>query len=289
VLPDAKQLHKMIEKKLIAVDKMVDPPMNADPFLKAQGGGSIVPAAINYVPLGRGGPGFTPTMQIQPNVYEIGQEINRIVQDIRQGFYNDIFLATIDETKRMTATEVEQRKTEQMQQLGPIALQIQGDFLDPIIYRCLGIMEDAGVLPPMPEEISQSPMTVEYLGPLARAQAMSEIYGLQQFYMFISQAAATQANSGQAPDVLDKVDTDAMVDQMAEILDVSQSIVRDDREVEALREARAQAQQQQEMIGQAESMSKSAKNLSMAQVTEGGSMLDRVSANITERITGVRQ
>lgn len=285
VLPDAKQLHKMIEKKLKALDKMVDPPMNADPFLKAQGGASIIPGAVNYVPMNRGGAGFTPAMQLQLNTQELGLEINRVEEAIREGFFNHIFMASLGETKRMTATEIMQRSAEQMRQLGPITLQIQGDFLDPVIYRCLGILYDQGVLEPIPSLAGSGPISVEYLGPLAKAQAMGEIYGLQQFYTFVATAASAQASSGEPPTALDKVNVDTMIDQMAAILDVSHSVIRTKREVDAIRSRRAAEAAQAQQLQMGEQGSVIAKNAAES-VAKGGKMFEDLANRAIYRTAG---
>jgi hypothetical protein len=64
-----------------------------------------------------------------------------------------------------------------------------------------------------------------------------------------------------APDVLDKLDTDIIVDKLSAILSVDPDIVRADDEIEVIRKNRAQAQEQQARMASMEQMAGIAKDI----------------------------
>ena len=62
-LSDSKMLQKMQEKKLKALDKMVDPPMNAPASMNGKPN-TVIAGGINYIDVAQGQQSFTPTYQI---------------------------------------------------------------------------------------------------------------------------------------------------------------------------------------------------------------------------------
>ena len=130
-----------------------------------------------------------------------------------------------------------------MQLLGSAIGNIMREKLSPAIDRVYAIAARNDKLPPLPPELIGQNYVVEYISPLARAQKALELGNLQQAIGIIAQFA--QAN----PEVLDKLDFDEAVDYVAEITNIAPKIIRDDGEVEAIREGRAQDQQMAALKG----------------------------------------
>ena len=109
--------------------------------------------------------------------------------------------------------------------------------------------------------IRDSPYTVRYLSPLARAQKLEEVSAIDQYVAGCAMAAKAQADAGEAPDAMDNVDLDAAARFRGEALGVPSDVMRSKADVQRVRDARQQAmqaaqQQQQEqamqqMVGQA--------------------------------------
>ena len=66
------------------------------------------------------------------------------------------------------------------------------------------------------------------------------------------------------PEILDKLDLDQLVDELADSLGVPPAIIRPDEAVEAMRGARQQAQQQQAQVEQAATVAQAANSLAGA-------------------------
>jgi len=235
-LGDCKMLQKMEKNKLMALDKLVNPPMVGDPELKSRGGGSIIAGGITYTGGASGGNGFSPAYQIRPDMQNIAFEIDRVERRIQKFFRNDLFLSIINETKAMTAREVVERTAEKLVMLGPVLERLQAEMLDVVIDRTFEIATSVGAIPPAPPEIQGQEIRPEYVSILAQAQKFQDLTPIEQTVGFVGSLAAAD------PSVLDKVDFDQAVDEYADITGVAPTIIRPDDEVQEIRAARAQQQ-----------------------------------------------
>lgn len=272
-LADVKMLQKMESDKLMGLDKEINPPMNA-PTSMRKTGGNLLPGGVNYIDQNQGQQGFSPTLQVRPNLEAMAFELDRVERRIDEHFFVDLFLAVTREDKKMTATEVTERMAERLQQLGPALERLQNELLDPVIDRTFTIMNNMGLIPPAPPEIQGMDFKVEYISVLAQAQRMSGTVAIEQLASFVGSLAAA------VPDVLDKFDADQAVDEYSEMLGTPTGVVRSDDQVEEIREARRAAAQRQAALEQASVMAKGAKDLAQAPVGEN-SALDMVLGGIT--------
>ena len=267
-LGDVMMLQKMESDKLMALDKLVNPPMNAPTSMKKTGG-SIVPGGVNYVDVTQGGQGFTPAYQINPDIGSMAVEIRSVEQRIQSAFFNDLFLSILQEDKRMTATEVAERHDEKLLMLGPVLERLQAELLDVIIDRVFDIMLNLDLFMPPPPEMSGMLLRPEYISTLAQAQKLVGTNAMNNLILTVTNMA--QVN----PEVVDKVDFDEMTDQYADILGTPPKVIRGDDEVEAIRAQRAQAQQAAVAQAQMDTAIGNAKAMSETPLGQG-SVLDSV-------------
>jgi len=270
-LGDAKCLQKLREEELVLLAKTTRPSMVAPTTMRNK--------LINAIP---GGITYSddpqellrPLEQVEYDLPALAQEIQQTRYMIRQGMFNDLFLMLLQvEVGKMTATEVAARQQEKMLMLGPVLERLHNELLDPLIDRVFAICLRNGHLPPPPDALPGGvPIKVDYISPLALAQRQAGLNGLTGFTAYVGSAAAVH------PPVLDKVDWDESVDEVAESLGVSPRILRDERDVAAIRQQRA-SQEQAQRLGQAAlTAASAAKDASAAGLTED-SVLTRMLAN----------
>ncbi len=256
-LGDVKMLQKMQTKALVALDKLVDPPMNAPMNLKHQGA-NIIPGGVNYLDLNQGQQAFTPAYQVNPDFRSMEYKIEKVQQSIREGLFADLFLMIANTRKDMTATEVMERHEEKLLMLGPVIERIQPELLDRVIDRTFYLMDEAGLLPPPPQELEGMEMEIEYISLLAQAQKMVGTAAIEQTAAFVGNLAAVK------PEVLDKFDQDEAVDQYADMVGVPPKIIVPDDRVREIRAERAKQIQQQQAMETGMRMAEGAKTLSQA-------------------------
>ena len=267
MLGTIKMLQSMQRDSLIALKKLIDPPLT--------GGAendeiNTLPGGISYPKTNQLGDGtLKPLYQISPDFRSIEYKIEQVKYAIRQGFFNDMFqmISSQPADGRMTATEIVERQQEKLTLLGPVLERISDEVLRPLISRTFSIAQRQGKIPPPPPELADMPLFVEFVSPLAQAQKIMSQRSTEQFVGFVGNLAAVN------PDVLDKVDFDRGVEIYADNMGVDPSLMRRNEDVQAIREARAQAQaqaaQQEKQLADAQA----AKLMSEAK-TGQGSVLD---------------
>jgi len=239
-LPDVKTLNKAKEFGLKAWAKDLDPPT-----FERDGG---VIGSLKLYPGGRNVARDKDSIwvidhKIKYDVSQIKEEELR--QSIRQIFYSDQL--KLQEGPEMTATEVQVRYELMQRLLGPTIGRLESELLNPLIERVFGIMYRANskffqVLPPPPAILAQMgvrEIDIEYEGPLAKAQRMSELSGNKQVYAVAIDISTVQ------PEVIDNLNGDTTVRNTAEIVG-SSKLLRPIEEVKKIREQRAKAQAEEQ-------------------------------------------
>jgi hypothetical protein len=129
--------------------------------------------------------------------------------------------------------------------LGPVLERLQGELFQPLIERVYGIAGRLGMIPEPPPEVEGRELKIEFLSILALAQKQAGLNAIQSFMGVVGELAKAD------PTVLDKVNADGIVDEVAGINGVPPKLIRAAEEVEALRGQRAQRQQMREGLGAA--------------------------------------
>lgn len=271
-VPLIKELQQCEITKAKLLDAMHQPPMQADAML-ASGGIELIPGGITYVPglsQAGGGGAVRPIIEVNPNsLIAIQQDIDRLVRQINELFYLDLFLMISQLDTVRTATEIVERRGEKVVMLGPVLQRIEDEALSPLITQTFNLALEAGLLPDPPASLRDADVQIQYISMLHQAQEASDTVSIERFL-------ATIGNVGAAiPDVLMRIDTDRLPVVYAEKLGVDPTIIRTDADVEKIKQEQA-AQQQ---LAQAQQLADGAKTLSETDV--GGGM------NALQLLTGM--
>lgn len=247
VVGDAKALQCMETAKIKAIDKIIDPPMKA---YGIAGRASLIPGDITSF-ANASGSSFEPALVIHPNTVAVAQaSIIDYESRIEQGFFVDLWMAILSDQRaqRPTATEVEAKRGEVMLQLGPLLQSLNHDMLDPMITRTVGILQRRGKMPEPPPEMvdyemnhpdgSAGAVRVEFISILHQAQKMTGITGMRELIAAVQMLA--QAGK---PAALDKINEDAYVDEMTDMLGVKPELIYSDDQVAEIRGQKAQMEQ----------------------------------------------
>ena len=139
----------------------------------------------------------------------------------------------------------------------------------------------AGVLLPPPEEIGDSTIDVEYVGPLARSQRMEEAVAVERLYQLAMNVA--QADPG----IMDLIDHDEAIRIRATLLGVPKTILRGRDEVDEMRQMRAQQQQQMMEMQQAQAQAETMKTGAQAAQTMADPQLAEMGEAIAAEMEGL--
>ena len=247
-LPDVKVLNKMVEHGLKATAKQIDPPLLIpdDSMLSPI---RMAPGSLNYYRSGS-------RDRIEP--LNIGQNTtvtlnaeNARREAIARMFHVDQL--QVQQNRTMTATEVLQRNEEKMRILGPVMGRIQSELLEPMITRVFSIMLRNKLFREAPEILANQEIDIEYVSPMAIAQKGQELQNIMrglEIFGSISQMAPVQ----------DYLDENGLIKQIVQTLGLPARMIKSDKEVQAIRMERQEAQQQQMQMQQQLAESEMAKN-----------------------------
>lgn len=271
-LGDVRALQAMQKRKAQAIEKMVNPPMVGPTSMK-NSRASLLPGDLTYADVREGQQGFRPIHEVRPDIQALIMDIQEYQGRIRKALYEDLFLMLANSDRReITATEISERKEEKLLALGPVLEQLNQDLLDPLIDVAYIIMERQGQIPPPPQEIEGVSLKVEYVSIMAQAQKLAGIATIERF------AGFGQGLLQVSPESADKIDFDQMIDVYGDRLSLQPGIIRSDDKVAALRQGRAQAQQEQQAAATIQQGAAAMKDLSGASM-EGDNALTRLISN----------
>ncbi len=183
---------------------------------------------------------------------------------IKQAFYADLFLMMAESDRReITAREIDERHEEKMLMLGPVLERLHNELLDPLVKRVFNIMARHGLIPAPPRGVRPGQLTIEFISMLAQAQKAVATGAIERFWQFGMQIAAAK------PEAMDRLDPDGTMDAYAEMTGVPSSVTVDLPTARKLRAARAQAQQQQAALANAQRLASTAKDASQIDVGGG--------------------
>lgn len=274
-LGDCKALQLYEKRSAQAADKIINPPMNA-PTSARNSPISLLPGGTNFIDSLGQGQALRPAVEINPVVIDVfDRKIASCERRIRAAFFANLWLLITEGTTQMTATEVDQRREEKLQQLGAVLEALNDELLDPLLDLLYEINLEAGFIPPPPEELAGRDIKPEYISIMAAAQKLLSTTGLERVASYVVNL------SQHDPSALDKLDLDRLVDEYAEALGVPPGVIRATGAVKKLRQARAAAQQQQAQAQQAAQAADTAKTLADTNLEEPSalkSMLRGVNA-----------
>ena len=235
-LADVIQLQHETKARGRLLDIMSDPPMVLDSSLKGKPN-ALIPGGRTYARLDSQSAGARPAYQVNPPFGEISADIQIVQARIREAFHNDLFrmISQLDTVR--SATEIDARREEKLVLLGPVLSRFENEALDPAIRRIYNIMDRAGLLPELPEELEGTEIEIQYVSILNDAQLAVSTAPIERYVAFTGETGAA------FPDVLDVPNMTELNRIYAERLGIPAQGLNSRQAVEATRQQKQAAQQ----------------------------------------------
>lgn len=268
-LGDIRQLQIMEKRIMMAAEKMVNPPLKADPSMRNQKV-SMLPGDITYVSAREKNDGVSPMYEVKFDVKAAVEKQMETRNRIKTNFYSDLFRMMTDSDRReITAYEVAEKKSEKLLMLGPMVENFNQDLLNPLVSNTFFIAERRGLMPKRPAVLQGSKLAISYISLMAAAQKLVNMSSLQQFQQMVTQMQPVAAS------IMDRVDEDKFLELYADSLGISPQILRDDEETNAIRSEKAKQAQAQAAAEQAATVAGAAKDAA-ATPTDGDTLLNKM-------------
>ena len=217
-----------------------------------------MPGKINFVSdadLQRGG--IRPLYEVTTPLNYLADKIRETQEKVRQVSFADLFMMMANSDRRqITAEEIIERRSEKMIGLGPVLERLQDELINPLVDLIFDHCNEAGIIPPPPEELEGQELSIVLISMIAREQRGDEMVAVDRVL------GVTGNIVGIDPQIADKVDFDQAIDEYARILGAPPELVRSDDDVAKVREARAQKQAQAEQMAMVQEGAQAAKTLS---------------------------
>ncbi|CAK0775839.1 putative phage head-tail connector protein (P21) [Gammaproteobacteria bacterium] len=277
-LGDIRQLQaqQIAKGKIIALQ--ADPPIQL-PTSAKHGSINLLPGGISFID----SPGQGPTAR---NVIDSRADLNHLVLDIQETqrrvesmFYVDVFLMISGQViNNMTATEVAERHEEKLLLLGPVLERLQNELLNPLIEITFDKIMEAGIAPPIPQELRGTGLNIELVSMISQAQ---RAVGSNSIFRLLSVVeGAARIDNG----VVDKINFDRLIDVYAEDSGIPPALIESDENVQLKRQQRAQAQQAANQAAITNQGADTVQKLAAAKTVEPNAL-----SNIIGSLSGGRQ
>lgn len=270
-IPTIRYLELVTETSSKICQLAAEPPVLAPDGMDV----SMLPRAINYRIKSDDKIEAIQTGQNYPITIQKEQDLQ---QKVKNWFFVDFFLMLEQKQGQMTATEVMELQGEKAATLSNIIVSLD-ETLKQIVSRSFNLLYNAGRLPPVPSSLrgESARMKVVYNGPLAMAQKKYHTSG------GIAQALSLAQPIIQTfPTAADFIDSDELIKHAMEGQGMPQKVIREDDDVDKLREARAQAQAQAAQQAQRQQMAQQLMSNAgkMNAPVEKNSMLDQLNQQL---------
>lgn len=230
-LPALRELQMQAKRRNEAIDQMVKPEKIAPPNVRLTGepGRVVAAAGVDRDQI------FIPYPMPYQVVAAIGEEMDKCRRQIDSLAFADLFNAITNMAgiQPRTVEEIAARNEEKLTQLGPVIERVSNEKLQVAIERAFGILQRGGMLPPVPAALADKPLNVEFVSILQQMQRMVGLGQIERVVGFVGNLAAVH------PDALDMIDFDEAVDEYGYRAGAPARLIRPEREVAALRKARA--------------------------------------------------
>lgn len=256
-LPDANTLQELGKGVLKATQFALDPPMMVAGEA-VSGAIRVAPGAITYVDYSLAGAAGANRV-IEP--MQLGGQLPAgldVQQSLRDQVSRAFFLHVLGLPvggPAMTATEVIERKAEFVRVMGAMFGRLESDYTAPIVERCFSIMlRNGGFGDPreFPPELLGQEVIFKFKSPLDAALRKMRALGLAE--AMNSLAPLIQADPG----MLDHLDTDGIMRDSRAAFGFPAAYLRDEKEVDAMRQQRQEAQAQAAQMQQLQMIVQSA-------------------------------
>lgn len=243
-LPSVKQLQVETLRKAQGID-MQSNPVRLMPASLKNSGSSLLPGGVIWANSQQDASLVRDPFAVKPDLNGLLLDIQDMRQQIDQMFFADLFRMFEGNTQQMTAYEVSERQQEKMLMLGPVLERLDNELLSPLIEIAFEKLMAAGRIPEPPDAVMGHEIAIEYISVMAQAQKAADVNNQMRFLNSLGTVAQLK------PDVLDKFDADAAVDELAEAQGINPKLIVAGRKLAVIREQKAQQQQQLQQQQQA--------------------------------------
>ena len=271
-LGDNKQLQRQTLRKDEFLEKLVNPPMGADPELKNEPS-SMLPGMKTYVNTAGGKKGFFPLFEVQAAALKPMEDgLEKVTERINKALFVDVFLAitNLQGVEPRNELELTKRDLERLQRLGPV-IELVENALSEAIQRIMSIIERRRMLKPMPKALQAGGMKIGFDSINRLAQRAAQSMAMKDTFQTLG-ALSSAAKAASVPDPIRVFNLDKAARKYAVSNNYPADAIFTETEVKEHDAARAAAMKQAQQPQALMAGVTAAKTLSQTQVPGGNAL-----------------
>lgn len=241
-LPHLVRLRKMIYRYGQSMAAMAEPPLQ-------------YPAGLSQHEVRANPGGKTPVYgnqkvetlyQVQMRLAELGEEIQRTREDIRETLGATLVASLRSIDRQITAREADLRTSQDLAEWLPGLYRLTDEMLNPYVEMVWEALERIGELPDRPDSLDGKVVDIEFQSPLARKQRQGDVDAIQKTFAIAAGVAPVK------PEILDNIDFDRAIRIVGEIEGAPPDFFVSLQAMKKERVAKQQAQAAQAQMGAAQ-------------------------------------
>ena len=243
-LTDIKKLNTIEKQKIIANEKNLNPPKSLPTNYFGNRTLDLRAGALNYFNANamHNERAVQDLVNINPTALaHTVEDIEKLESEIREMFFHEHLRVLRD--PRATATQVLTLQEQGLRLMSPFSGTLQTTGLRPLLMRVFKLLEAKEILPERPEALIDQDLLITFDNSAERISEKSQLQDLDNFMQRMSIPAEVK------PEILDNIDFDEITKQLAKVTNIKKDIIKEDDEVDEIREQRAEQQaQEQQMV-----------------------------------------
>ena len=265
LMADIKSLQTLARDALVASSQAVRPPLATH---KNERQLDLNPGRTNPGLIDEQGRPLFRSMVDTVNPGAADAQIENIREKLRVGLYGDLWQTLLEGSGR-TATEVNIRRREMAEMIGPFSTNIMAGN-ENLFEREVGILQRRGAFVPdsplaPPDSVMENNVTLTSTAPIDQIRETGHFDAIMGFQEYLNIAAQRD------PSVLDLHDTEEEYDVARESLSLPARFKRTPEEVERIRQTRSEQQATAQNLEAGESMARMARDgAPLLQAIQGG-------------------
>ena len=240
---DNKQLQRQTLRLDEFLEKLIRPPMGANPELKHEPS-SILPGMTTYVSSEGGKKGFYPLFEVQPTALApMAARLEKVADRINKALFVDVFMAItqMEGVQPRNELELTKRDLERLQKLGPVIELVEGALTEAMM-RIIDILVRRRLIKPKPPSLARVPIKITFESMMRLAQRSSASVAMKDVFATLG-GLSSAAKAAQVPDPIRRFDLDKSAQRYAELNNYPPDCIFTDDEVAKHDAARQKAVQ----------------------------------------------
>ena len=185
-------------------------------------------------------------------------EMIRMYRDsINRAFFVDQIIRQ-EKKERQSVTEIQDVRGQMLNQLAPLLNRMETEYLGPAIEATFELLDRTGKLPEKPATLAGASLEISYSSPASQSQFATRLSDISAFMRDITPLAQAK------PEIMETINEQRLLASYAQYRNIQPDIIKSEEELNEIKEATQQQNQQQQAIAAAPQIGGAMKDIAQA-------------------------